>query len=144
MNSIKQLPTHRYATRMSAVATIVLLLASCASMAPPYEAPALPVTPTYASDAIKDGTSTAAISWRNYFTDPQLQSLIKLALDNNRDLRIAALRVEEARATYGIQRAERFPTIGAQSGVDRSRTPADLNPTGKILIASQYQVGLGL
>jgi len=113
-------------------------------MAPPYTTPALPVASAYATDGSQDGASATSIAWRDYFTDPQLQTLIELALANNRDLRTAVLRVEEARATYGIQRAERFPTIGAQASEDRSLTPGDLNTTGKPLIASQYQVGLGL
>lgn len=127
-----------------AMTTVVMFLSGCASMAPPYEVPALPVSPAYAPALTQEGASVAAIGWRDYFTDPQLRKLIELALDNNRDLRSAVLRVEEARATYGIQRAERFPTIAAQAGEDRSRTPADLSPTGKMLITSQYQVGLGM
>lgn len=126
---------------------LMLCLSGCASMAPPYDEPALPVSPAYATDSPRSplsGASVAPMGWRDYFTDPQLQTLIELALNNNRDLRIAALRVEEARATYGIQRAERFPTIGVQASEDRSRTPADLSMTGKTLIASQYQVALGM
>ena len=68
----------------------------------PYQAPALPVAPLYESNTMQDGISAAALGWRDYFTDPQLQALITLALDNNRDLRTAVLRVEEARALYGI------------------------------------------
>ena len=67
-------------------------------MAPPYEVPALPVSPSYGADAAQDGARAEAIGWRDYFTDPPLRALIGLALDNNRDLRIAVLRVEEARA----------------------------------------------
>ena len=135
--------THRHARRAASLA-IGVLLSGCASMAPPYVTPSLPVASTYATDSSRDGASAASIAWRDYFTDPQLQTLIELALANNRDLRTAVLRVDEARAAYGIQRAERFPTIGAQASKDRSLTPGDLNMTGKPLIASQYQVGLGL
>ncbi len=113
-------------------------------MAPPYAAPTLPVAPSYANTTTQEGISAAALGWRDYFTDIRLQSLIKLALDNNRDLRTAVLRVEESRAVYGIQRAEQFPAIGAQAGVSRSHIPADLSPTGKSLESSQYQVALGL
>ncbi len=65
-------------------------------------------------------------------------------MENNRDLRTTALRVQEARAAYGIQRADMLPTLGAQAGMDRSRVPADLNLTRQPLLGSQYQVGLGL
>ncbi len=141
------LPPFKRSTTLSAIAVLALLLSACASMAPPYETPALPIPSSYSGDAgvsPNDGTSAAAVGWRDYFTDPQLQHLLQQALANNRDLRIAVLRVEEARAMHGIQRSERFPAISAQAGVDRSRTPADLSPTGEVLIGSQYQVGLGM
>lgn len=121
-----------------------LLLAGCASLAPPFEAPALPVAPGYSTDNAEAGARAAEIGWRDYFTDPRLQPLISRALENNRDLRTAVLRVQEARAVYGIQRAEQFPTVGAQAGLDRARVPAELNLTGRPLLGSQYQVGLGL
>ena len=124
-------------------AMVAMLLAGCVSMAPPYEAPALPVSPAYTSNTTQESISAAGLGWRDYFIDPPLQTLIQLALDNNRDLRTAVLRVEEARAVYGIQRAEQFPAIGAQAGVDRSRVPADLSPTGTSLESSQYQVDVG-
>ena len=135
--------THRHARWTTSLA-VGVFLSGCASMAPPYTTPNLPVASAYANDGSQNGENVTSIAWRDYFTDPQLQTLIELALANNRDLRTAVLRVEEARATYGIQRAERFPTIGAQASKDRSLTPGDLNITGKPLIASQYQVGLGL
>ncbi|CAN5314337.1 efflux transporter outer membrane subunit [soil metagenome] len=121
-----------------------VLLGGCASMAPPYEAPALPVSQRYGAAPAEQGLSAAAIGWRDYFADPQLQALITQALGSNRDLRTAMLQMAQARAAYGIQRADLLPTIGAQAGMDRARTPADLNLTGQPLLGSQYQVGLGL
>ena len=121
----------------------VVLLTAC-SLAPPYDRPPLPVSPAYALDAPPNGASATSLGWREYFTDPQLQLLIRLALDNNRDLRDAVLRVDEARAAYAIESTQLFPSVGAQAGASRSRTPADLSFTGKPLIASDYQVGLGL
>jgi multidrug efflux system outer membrane protein len=141
MNTISRL---KHAARLPAMAAIAALLAGCAALAPPFAVPALPVAAVYAADAPQDGVSAAAVGWRDYFSDPPLQALIELALANNRDLRSAVLRVDEARAAYGIERAQRFPAIDAQAGVDRSRTPADLNLTGKPLVVSDYQVGLGL
>ena len=127
-----------------ALAAATLVLTGCASMAPPFETPALPVPAHYATPGTDTGTPAATTGWRDYFTDPRLQALIAQALENNRDLRTTALRVQEARAAYGIQRADMLPTLGAQAGMDRSRVPGDLNLTRQPLLGSQYQVGLGL
>ena len=125
------------------LSVVAMLVAGCSSMAPDYVRPALPVPAQY--DAAAPAPVPAALAgWRTFFSDPQLQALIEQALRNNRDVRIAVLRVEQARATYGIQRADLFPAIGAQAGLDRSRVPGDLNLTQQPVIASQYQVGLGL
>ena len=126
-----------------------LALAGC-SLAPRYEAPPLPVTTAYPADtqmqpnATADGRIAAETAWRDYFLDPYLQALIAQALDNSRDLKIAVLRVAEARAAYGIQRADQFPTIAASIDGSRARIPGDLNMTGRTQIGSQYQVGVGL
>lgn len=127
-----------------ALAAATLVLTGCASMAPPFETPALPVPAHYATPGTDTGTPAATTGWRDYFTDPRLQALIAQALENNRDLRTTALRVQEARAAYGIQRADMLPTLGAQAGMDRSRVPADLNLTRQPLLGSQYQAGVGL
>ena len=121
------------------------LIAGCASMAPDYQAPALPVPAAYPADAPPTaGQRAAALDWREHFADPQLQALITQALDQNRDLRLAALRVQEARAAYGIQRAERLPTIGVQGDASRGRVPAGLSPAGQAVTGSQYQAALGV
>lgn len=127
-----------------ALAAATLALAGCAPMAPPYATPAPPVAPRYALDNASIHSASDMPAWRSYFADPQLQALVMQALEHNRDLRTTALRVAEARAAYGIQRADLLPTLGGQAGVDRARVPGDLNLTGQPLLGSQYQVGLGL
>lgn len=139
------------------VLATALLLVGCASMAPDFQAPALPVPAAYpvaypvtspadapTGPAATPGQRAAALDWREHFADPRLQQLIAEALQNNRDLRLAALRVQEARAAYGIQRAERFPVIGASGDVSRARVPASLSTTGRAVVGSQYQVALGV
>ncbi|MCP5339629.1 MAG: efflux transporter outer membrane subunit [Steroidobacteraceae bacterium] len=64
--------------------------------------------------------SAADIGWRDFFTDPNLEQLIELALTNNRDLRAAVLNVERARAQYRVQRASRLPSIVASGAMTRS------------------------
>ncbi len=111
-----------------------LCIASC-TMIPKYEQPAAPVPNQYASTepatqaASQPGTqpttqSADAIKWRDFFTDPRMKRCIALALDNNRDLRVAALTVERAQAQYRIQRAALYPTVDAGGSYARSRQPA--------------------
>ena len=130
-------------------AAFSLLLAGCASMAPPYAQPALPVAPTFesvlgAEAPAPAGADAALVDWRAYFTNPAFQAVIGRALEHNRDLRSAALRVEEARAAFNIQRSERWPTLAAQASGDRSRVPGSLSPTGSSFVGSQYQLGVGV
>ncbi len=126
------------------LALCTALLVGCGSLAPPHQTPRLPVAAEYAQAGAAQGATAASLAWRDYFLDPQLQALITQALANNRDLRLAVLRVAEARAASGIQAAERLPTLAAQASMERSRVPADLNLTRQPLLASQYQLGLGL
>jgi multidrug efflux system outer membrane protein len=133
------------ALRIAPTTLALLMAAGCVSMAPPYSRPALPVPAAYdAPPAHPAELSASHIPWRTYFSDPALQALIDTALANNRDLRTALARVQEARALYGIQRADQFPTVGVQADGTRARVPGDLNLTGQPQVSSQYQVGLGL
>ncbi|HEY0944767.1 MAG TPA: efflux transporter outer membrane subunit [Opitutaceae bacterium] len=118
------------------------LLAGC-SLAPNYERPAAPVANAYplGGDA-KAGVAAADLAWRQFFGDARLQRLIELALENNRDLRVAALNVERVRALYRIQRTALIPSLNATGDGARQRTPGDLNSTGQPLTSSSYQVGV--
>jgi len=80
--------------------------------------------------------------WREFFKDAVLRDLIAKALENNRDLRIAMQRVEEARGQYGIQKTDLLPTINADATASRSRVPADLSPTGYAVTSKQFEANL--
>ena len=86
----------------------------------------------------------ADIGWHEFFPDPELQSLLTRALTNNRDLRIATLNVEAARAQYRIQRADLVPSIEAQGTANNQRTPASLSPTGESESTRTYSAGLAV
>ena len=81
---------------------------------------------------------------RKFFTDEQLQKIIETALNNNRDLRVASLNVERARALYRIQRAELLPVVNAVGSGGKERVPADLSSTESSHTAEQYSVSLGI
>lgn len=113
---------------------LTAVLAGC-SLAPEYERPAAPVPAAFPNaDALDShGQATggltgyaADLGWHEFFTDPRLRDLIGLALDNNRDMRIAVARVEEARAQYGIADSDRLPTFGVGGTATHTRNPADL------------------
>ena len=86
----------------------------------------------------------ARVGWRDYFTDPTLQSLIAQALVNNRDLRSAVLRVEEARAAYAVRRSEGLPSVNAQASGQRAHVPAALSSVGHAATGDVFQLTAGL
>jgi multidrug efflux system outer membrane protein len=94
--------------------------------------------------AAPEAAKVSMLKWREFFTDEQLQKIIKTALHNNRDLRLAALNVERARALYGIQRAELFPAVNAVGAGSKQRVPADLSMTGESMTMELYSVNLGI
>jgi multidrug efflux system outer membrane protein len=135
-----------------AAALLSASLAAC-TLEPDYRRPDSPVP---ALDENQPGTAAADIGWREFFPDPQLQQLIALALDNNRDLRVAALNVQSAQAQYRIQRSDLLPTISATGSEDAEHYPgsvlaaqsggsaaaAGAIPSGGATLRT-YNVGLG-
>ena len=120
-------------------------------MAPKYTRPEAPVPadwPTgaaYKETKAATGAPTASeLRWREFFTDEQLQEIIETALNNNRDLRIAALNVERARALYGVQRAELFPAVSAMGGGSKQQSSSDLTRPGEPRTTKQFNVNLGI
>ncbi len=129
--------------------TLTILAASvlsACSMAPKYTRPDAPVAADYPTTSAAAAQQLRAYEtgWRTFFPDQRLQSLIATALNNNRDLRVAALRIEEARAQYNIQSADLLPNLNATATGNRGRTPAALSSTGSSIVTSNYQVGLSL
>jgi multidrug efflux system outer membrane protein len=109
---------------------------------PQYASPPLPVVNSYPTGSA-DGEIVTA-SWRDYFTDPRLCELIAQALENNRDLRTAALRVEETRAMYRIRRADQFPTAGIGANAIHAGMLGNSSLTSQSSILDYRQVGLNL
>lgn len=127
---------------------MTLALSGC-SLIPDYQRPDMPVQAQWPEGAAYDqgvsaSTTATELGWRQFFVDPTLQRLIGLSLENNRDLRQAALNVEAYRAQYRISRSDLFPSIGIDGSGQRQRLPADLANTGEAGIASQYGVTLGV
>lgn len=126
---------------------IVLLLCGC-TMAPKYERPEAPVPAQWPTGAAYMETASAKqaspLAWREFITDARLREIIETALANNRDLRVAAMNVEKARAMYGIGRVSLLPAVNAAGNVYHERIPADLSARGSAYTAEKYSVNLGI
>jgi len=118
---------------------LTLLLAgsalSACNLAPKYVRPsgavpaALPEGGIYPR-AATDAPDVTAIGWRDFFTDDRLRQVIQLGLDNNRDLRLAAANVLQARAQYRVQRADILPSISANGSATYTNTAGAAANTG--------------
>jgi multidrug efflux system outer membrane protein len=118
---------------------LALLLAgsmlSACNLAPKYVRPsgavpaALPEGGIYPR-AATDAPDVTAIGWRDFFTDDRLRQVIQLGLDNNRDLRVAAANVLQARAQYRVQRADILPSISANGSATYTNSASAAASTG--------------
>jgi NodT family efflux transporter outer membrane factor (OMF) lipoprotein len=122
--------------RLTAVAAAALLGAGC-SFIPTYERPVAPVANSFPYGAATAGTPATELNWKQFFTDAHLRDLIATALANNRDLRVAVLNIQQARASYDIRRADQLPTVNVQGQISRAPNIANVEST-------TYSVGLGL
>jgi multidrug efflux system outer membrane protein len=154
----------------NALAGLALMLVAACSMAPRYRAPPLPVpdvwpipaTTVTGDPATKSATAVSSdfaaagnprgaaaaaladVGWRDFFVDARLQSLIAQALANNRDLRIAMLNVERARAQYRIQRANRLPNIDAIGNFNKEKLAPALANGQSTSVNQYYEASVGV
>ena len=121
-------------------------LSGCANLAPDFMRPAAPIAdnwPESGKAVVGEGRALSGIDWQAFFTDPRLKELIGLSLQNNRDLRVAALNIDKARAQYRISDAARYPAINASGGQTAQQTADDLSQTGEGTLSRQYTAGIG-
>lgn len=127
---------------------IAIFLISGCSLMPKYERPAAPIPESWPSgEAYRDdsiSSESVNISWKEFCRDKRLQNLIDLALQNNRDLKIAVKNVERARALYGVQRAEIFPSIAGSASAGIQRKAATLSSTHQPKVEDAYTLNLGI
>ena len=113
------------------VAALSLLLAC--NLTPAYTRPAAPISRAWRDSGEKAKAAAPLavdLGWQDYFTNFGMQSVIGLALANNRDVRIAALNIEKTRAAYGIQRADLYPTIGVAANRQQYGVPSKMKALG--------------
>ncbi|MDF9618020.1 efflux transporter outer membrane subunit [Pseudomonas entomophila] len=122
---------------------LAFALAGC-SLAPTYQRPEAPVAAQWGDAAAHQGRAVEQLDWQAFIVDPTLRQLVATALDNNRSLRQTLLDIEQARAQYRIQRADRVPGLNAGASGNRQHLPAELASNGREGVSSTYQVGLSL
>lgn len=147
--------------RCISAAALAALLTGCVNLAPPYQTPALPVpgalsdapappafgraaNPSVPADAVPLAPDAGPMEWQAFVQDARLREVMALSLAQNRDLRVAVLAIERARAQYGIQQSALFPSVNATGAGSRSRTSADLAASGRSSVNEQYSAQLGL
>ena len=130
----------RRALRHGATAACAAWLAAACTLGPDYQRPEeqIPVSYRFQADAAND--SFADQGWWEVYHDPTLQNLIRQALENNLDVRIAAARIDQARATLGSTRLQQLPQISASAGVQRARNSQQQLSPGTPPISNVFSV----
>lgn len=93
-------------------------LSNC-SVGPDFQQTQVDTLDVYRYDSLEVIDTLAVLKWWELFSDPILDTLIRQALDQNRDLRLAAARIEEARANLGFTGADQYPKLDIQAGAIR-------------------------
>jgi multidrug efflux system outer membrane protein len=128
-------------SRLLTMVALAFAMSSC-SLVPEYFRPAAPVPEAYPGQPSDESVTEAPpLTWQSYFADADLQKLIEVGLAHNRDLKTAVLRMDEAKATYGVQKADRLPAIQGNLNYDRSRT---VFSSSQAFEAELYRVGVGI
>ncbi len=131
------------------------LLAVGCTMIPEYERPEAPVEQAFPEgEAYKDIKYTEyekneneqpqMPTWESFFTNAQVKKVIEMALENNRDLRVAIYNVQRAKAAYGIQRADLLPSLSGTADMSAGRTPPKLSSTGSPYTSHTYTANLAV
>lgn len=113
----------RRAPPSAATAVLAATIASCA-VGPDYRRPETTTPAAYRFEQNATADSVADAGWWQVYQDPVLQSLIREGLANNLDVRIAAARIDQARAVLGSAHLQQLPQVSATAGATRQRTSA--------------------
>ncbi|HEX5806654.1 MAG TPA: efflux transporter outer membrane subunit [Macromonas sp.] len=137
-NKLQFPPSFRVGLRAPAVLAVLGVLSACSQL-PTYTRPEVALPASWATEnpsPVANGSQAADLSWQGFVQDAQLRRLVQAALDNNRDLRVAVLQIEQARAQYQVRSADAWPTV--QAGLAGSRATTGKNEP----IESTYRAGL--
>ncbi|WP_434212860.1 efflux transporter outer membrane subunit [[Pseudomonas] boreopolis] len=136
--------SRRWNARRALAAASLAALAGC-TMMPRYVRPQAPVPASLGADAnTAQATPVLMPDWPQVFLDPKLRQVIDLALDNNRDLRVAMLDIDKARAQFRIQRAALLPSVDASASLDRERVARQDVNAGQSPVDTDHNLQVGL
>ncbi|MDB5840552.1 MAG: outer membrane protein multidrug efflux system [Herminiimonas sp.] len=117
--------------RVAGICVLAATLAACAT-GPDYSRPELDMPVAFRTqDTVQGEQSLADLGWWEMYRDQTLQRLLSTALEQNRDVRIAAARVAEARALAGVTELARLPQLDIAGSFDR----------GRVFQGSQFSTG---
>ena len=119
-----------------------LLIAGC-TLGPDYQRPETTVPDAFEQSTVS-GPSIANMDWWELFGDEQLNSLVRIALEQNKDIAIAISRIEEARAALGFVRSDQYPQFGISADVNRGKTVAILPVRNSFVLAGNLSYELDL
>ncbi len=120
-------------------------LAACSGPGPLYQRPDAGLPSTWGKQAPSAQFSPpAALPWQSLYVDARLQTLIRTALDRNHDMRLALTRIEEARALWGVQRADQLPNVSLGASHTGARTPPLVQGNPAAVNVRRYDLGLNL
>lgn len=129
---------------LSMTVLLMVALASCVTLAPEYRRPSPPVPEQWPTAEVTGISNAHDLRWDSFYKDEKLQKVIKLALENNRDLEVAVLKVERAAANYRIQRAELFPAVDGSGALVREKIPSGLSDSSSAYTSSQHSLNVGV
>jgi multidrug efflux system outer membrane protein len=124
----------------SVVTAGAALLAAACALGPDYQRPKERIPAAYRFEPTPGNDSFADQGWWQIYHDPTLQALIREALDNNLDVRIAAAHIDQARAILGSTRLQQLPQISLSASAQRARTSAEQRIPGAPPISNVFSV----
>lgn len=134
-----------YSGKLKVLTLSLAFIISGCSLIPDYATPEMPVARNWPGSAHTSASSEAGnVNWESFYQNTDMQHLIRIALENNRDLRVAALNVQVAQARFGVERSALMPTINAGLSKTAEHLPDNLNSTrasGPVTY-QQYQANL--
>jgi multidrug efflux system outer membrane protein len=130
--------------RSTTVLLAALALAGCASVGPDYQRPVIDTPETWRQLTTEEAVDYANTAWWQLFDDPVLDQLIQTALEENKDLKIAAAVIEEFIGRYGATRADQFPQVDTTADAFRSRSAESERLPGSDTTSDRYRVDLNV